>query len=111
MIVWSRGLGKQRLPLDLAGAALSAEANHLVLRGVIEPVCWDYAIRLTPADLRDFLRLLAQPNAARFMAQRPGVLGPFVVGLIAVAPRLVIGFLVKRLGMGSKGAADDALLV
>ncbi len=111
MIVWSRGLGRQRLPLDLAGAALSAEPDHLVLRGVIEPVCWDYAIRLTPTDLRDFLKLLAQPETARFLAQRGGVLGPFVMGLMAAAPRLLIGFLGKRLGVGSKGAPDDALLV
>lgn len=111
MIVWSRGLGKQRLPLDLSGAALAAEPGHLVLEGVIEPVCWNYAIRLTTADLRDFLKLLAQPETARFLSQRGGVLAPLLTGLIAAAPRLLIGFLGKRLAAGSKGVDDDALLV
>lgn len=59
------------------------------MEGVIEPVCWQYAIRLSPDDLKDFLRLLAQPKAAAFLAEKPGVLLPFVLGLIALVPRMI----------------------
>ncbi len=111
MIVWSRGLGRQRLPLDLADATLGAEPGHLVLEGVIEPVCWNYAIRLAPEDLKNFLKLLAEPQTARFLSQRGGVLLPFVMGLIAAAPGLLVGFLAKRLGLTPKGEQDHAVLV
>src|SRR5579859_7014619 len=98
MIVWSRGLGKQRLPLDLAGATLTADADLLTLRGVIEPVCWDYAIMLSAGDLRDFLRLLARPETARFLSERGGLLIPFILGLLAAAPGLVVKLLAKSAG-------------
>ncbi len=89
MIVWSKGLGKQRLPLELPAATLSVEPGYLVMKGVIEPVCWNYAIRLGPNDLKDFLRLMAQPKTAAFLAERGGVFWPFVLGLVAIVPRLL----------------------
>ncbi|MFI4976923.1 MAG: hypothetical protein ACHP84_20505 [Caulobacterales bacterium] len=108
MIVWSRGLGKQRLPLDLAAATLTASPDHLALKGVIEPVCWDYAIMLSAGDLRDFLKLLAKPETARFLSERGGLLIPFVLGLTAAAPGLMLKFMAKRagalFGMGKKHA-------
>lgn len=90
MIVWSRGLGRQRLPLVLADAVPSATHEYLVMEGTIEPVCWNYAIRLAPEDLTAFLKLMARPATASFMAERGGVLFPFVRGLLAVLPRLVM---------------------
>ena len=116
MIVWSRGLGKQRLPLDLADAELKIEEGRLVLRGVIEPVCWNYAIRLGPEDLAAFLRHLAEPGTARFLAERGGLLGPFVLGMLAAAPRVVVTFLASRWsaalnGGKTKEGEDHALLV
>ncbi len=111
MIVWSRGLGKQRLPLDLANASLGAEPGYLVLKGVIEPVCWNYALRLTPADLKHFLRLMAQPETARFLSQRGGVLLPFLAGLMVRLPGLALAFLTKRRGPGGAKEEDHALLV
>jgi len=90
MIVWSKGLGKQRLPLELPAAKLRVSPDCLVMEGVIEPVCWNYAIRLAPNDLKDFLKLMSQPQAAKFLAERSGVLWPFVLGLVAIAPRLLL---------------------
>lgn len=97
MIVWSRGLGKQRLPLTLADATLDVQPAHLVMRGTIEPVCWDYAITLGPNDLRDFLRLMATPTTARFLAERSGVLIPFVLKLLAIAPGVILGLAARLL--------------
>ena len=98
MIVWSRGLGKQRLPLDLAAASLTVTPDHLALKGTIEPVGWDYAIMLSPSDLRDFLKLLARPETARFLSERGGLLIPFILGLVAAAPGLILTLLAKKAG-------------
>jgi hypothetical protein len=111
MIVWSRGLGKQRLPLDLAAATLTATPDHLALKGTIEPVCWDYAIMLSPADLRDFLQLLARPETARFLSERGGLLIPLLLGLVAAAPGLILTFLAKRVGALFGKGKRHALLV
>ena len=89
MIVWSKGLGKQRLPLELPDATLRVTPETLVMEGTIEPVCWQYAIRLSPADLDDFLSLMANPTTAKFLAEKPGVLLPFIWGIVAMIPRLV----------------------
>jgi hypothetical protein len=98
VIVWSRGLGKQRLPLTLADAAIETGATTLTLKGNIEPVCWDYAIRLKPNDLRDFLAVMARPTTVDFLAERPGVLIPFVVGLVKVAPGLIVKLIASQFG-------------
>ncbi|MFI4935958.1 MAG: hypothetical protein ACHP7N_15160 [Caulobacterales bacterium] len=84
--------------MALPEATLHVKADHLSMEGTIDPVCWDYAIKLSPADLRDFLRLLAQPTTAQFLAEKGGVLAPFIVGLIAVAPRLIWQILTRRSG-------------
>jgi hypothetical protein len=108
MIVWSRGLGKQRLPLALPAATLHVKPDMLTMEGNIEPVCWDYAIKLGPADLADFLSLLARPQTARFLAERGGLLLPFVMGLIIQAPGLILSMLFRK---GSSKGGEDALLV
>ena len=96
MIVWSKGLGKQRLPLELSAAKLSVGPDCLVMEGVIEPVCWNYAIRLAPNDLKDFLKLMSQPKTAAFLAERSGVFWPFVIGLIAIVPRLLFRLAIRQ---------------
>jgi hypothetical protein len=89
VIVWSKGLGKQRLPLELPDATLRVTPDNLVMEGMIEPVYWQYAIRLTPADLDDFLSLMANATTAKFLAEKPGILLPFLRGVMAMIPRLV----------------------
>ena len=96
MIVWSRGLGKQRLPLELADATLKVEPANLMMEGMIEPVCWRYAIRLSPDDLRDFLALMANPAVARFLAERPGVMLPFVGRLLMALPGLILDIIYQK---------------
>lgn len=106
MIVWSRGLGKQRLPLALPDATLHVKPDMLTMEGVIEPVCWNYSIKLAPADLADFLKLLAKPETAKFLSERPGLLAPFVLGLIARLPGIVWTLLFAR----GKGGQDAVLV-
>lgn len=96
MIVWSKGLGKQRLPLELPAAKLRVSPDCLVMEGVIEPVCWNYSIKLAPDDLKDFLKLMSQRNTAAFLAERSGVLWPFVLGLVAIIPRLLFRLLIRQ---------------
>jgi len=93
MIVWSRGLGKLRLPIVLPDAALHVKPDVLTMEGVIEPVCWRYAIRLGPADLADFLNILARPETAQFLAERGGLLLPFVGRLLLRAPGIILALL------------------
>ena len=99
------------MPLDLADATLSANADHLTLKGTIEPVCWDYAVMLSPADLRDFLKLLAKPETARFLSERGGLLMPFIVRLIVAAPGLVLKLLTTRLRAALRKGEGHAFLV
>lgn len=96
MIVWSRGLGKLRLPLKLPDATLHVKPDVLTMEGEIEPVCWRYAIRLGPNDLADFLNILARPETASFLAERGGLLLPFVGRLLLRMPRILISLLLAR---------------
>lgn len=96
MIVWSRGLGKLRLPLVLPDATLHVKPDLLMMEGEIEPVCWRYAIRLGPNDLADFLDILARPETAKFLAERGGLLLPFVGRLLLRAPGILVSLLFGR---------------
>lgn len=96
MIVWSKGLGKQRLPLELKDASLRRESDRLAMEGIIEPVYWNYRIRLSPDDLLAFLKLLTHTKTIGFLAERQGILLPFVGKLIAVLPRLVFNVLAEK---------------
>jgi hypothetical protein len=96
MIVWSKGLGKKSLPMELDRARLSVGDDHLLMGGNIEEVCWDYTMKLYPEDLGDFMRLLAHPKTARFMARERGLLVPFVVRLVMFAPMLILALFRAR---------------
>ncbi|GIK50149.1 MAG: hypothetical protein KJZ75_16200 [Hyphomonadaceae bacterium] len=111
MIVWSKGLGKQRLPLDLGAAELSVESDYLKMTGVIEPVCWNYAIRLGVTDIAAFLKFMSRPMTARYLAQREGLLGPLVLGLLRQAPRLIVVTIAAHFSRDRHKGGEDALLV
>jgi hypothetical protein len=96
MIVWSKGLGKKSLPMELEQARLSVASDHLAMDGNIESVCWEYTMKLYPDDLGDFMKLLAHPKTARFMARRSGLLLPFIVRLVMFAPILVLALVKAR---------------
>ncbi|MDD5175022.1 MAG: hypothetical protein PHQ05_01185 [Sterolibacterium sp.] len=97
MIVWSKGLGKMTLEMELEAAKLRVDDKYLAMDGTIESVCWNYTIRLYPNDLRDFLMHLANPKTVRFLAeQQRGVLLPFVLNLLVLIPKLCLNLLMAR---------------
>ena len=111
MIVWSKGLGKQRLLVELASTEMSVEPEHVVMKGVIESVSWRYAIRLSPKDMADFLTHMRQPEAARFLAQHGGLLLPLAGGLLVQLPRLLWLIVKHKIFRVPTDGGDDALLV
>lgn len=96
MIVWSKGLGKKSLPMELDKANLTIGSDHLAMDGLIEPVYWQYTMKLYPKDLGDFMKLLAHPKTARLMAQETGILLSFAARLAAFVPKLSWSLLAAR---------------
>ncbi len=96
MIVWSKGLGKMTLEMELPATKLRVEDKYLAMDGTIESMCWNYSIKLYPNDLRDFLRLLADPKTVRFLAGKKGLLLPFLGKLVVLIPKLCLSLLLAK---------------
>lgn len=96
MIVWSKGLGKQRLPIELKDSELSREPDYLMLKGIIEPVFWNYSIKLSPQDLAAFLTLLSHRETITYLAEHKGILMPFLFRLIGMLPGLICKVLFEK---------------
>ncbi len=93
MIVWSKGLGKKVLPIELDKATVSVTPDHLAMAGTIESVCWEYKLRLHPDDLAEFTRLLANRTVVQFLARERGILLPFIARLALFIPKLTFAIL------------------
>jgi hypothetical protein len=96
MIVWSKGLGKQTLPMELEQATLRVAPDHLAMDGLIESVYWNYTMRLYPDDLGNFMKVLADPKTAWFLAGQRGILLPFILKLCVFIPKLSLSLLKER---------------
>ena len=98
MRLWSRGLGRLVLPLELEKSRLELTREHVVLSGTIREgkVVWDYRIRMTERDFLGFTRLACEPQVLDFLARHHGF------GLLrTIAVRMlgfVRGLLEKALG-------------
>lgn len=70
MELWSKGLGKRVLSLSLAEhESVTARDGLLSVDGVMKaPTYWDYAVTLDEEDLVEFLGLLQQREALRFLS-------------------------------------------
>lgn len=70
MDLWSKGLGKRVLSLSLAEHDSVTEREGLLsIDGVMHaPTYWDYAVTLDEDDIVEFLGLLQQREALRFVA-------------------------------------------
>jgi hypothetical protein len=88
MIVWSRGLGKLKLPMELKDANLRVAERFLALEGTIEPVCWKYRVELYPKDIRAFAKLLADKRTAQLLARERGLLLPLLGNLLIMVVKL-----------------------
>ena len=90
MIVWSKGLGKMRLPMELADAKVIVTPDTLLMDGLIVPTCWNYSVKLKPEDLEAFLKLMADRKTVAFLSERRGILLPFLFRLILAMPGIIV---------------------
>lgn len=104
MIVWSKGLGKQSLELELDQTALRLEDGKICLDGTIESVMWDYTLTMGESDLKDFLRILSSADTAAFVAREKGLFGWFLGRLIAVVPGVLAYHILHIFSGPKKGA-------
>jgi len=98
MIVWSKGLGKQTLPIELDKAEVRIENECVSVGGIIEPVWWQYTIKLNERDLLHFLRILSSAKTSSFLAAERGVFWWFMKRLVRFIPQVLLGMVKKRGG-------------
>lgn len=102
MWLWSKGLGRLVLPMDLGKAEIHVDGGSLIVKGwVIAPkVYWDYSLSLDEKDLLDVMRLLAHRRVVRYLAREGGL--SFLGLFLERGLRFGLGYLwagVKRLTM------------
>lgn len=75
MRLWSRGLGRLVLPLELGRARLDLTPDHVVLSGMIREgkVAWDYVVKLDGDDLIGFARVARTRIVLDFLAREHGL--------------------------------------
>jgi hypothetical protein len=102
MRLWSKGLGRLVLPLELSCARVDLTPEHVVLSGTIREgkVAWEYAVRLTEEDLLSFSRLATDREILSYLARTHGS------GLLWTITTRTFGFLrgLARAAIG-RGAA------
>jgi hypothetical protein len=109
MRLWSKGLGRLVLPLELATARLDLTPEHVVLSGMIREgkVAWEYTVKLTEADLVAFSRVATRPEVLSFLAREHGA------GLLWTLAVRTLGFLAglarAAIGRGAPVRAEETL--
>ena len=67
MRVWSRGLGRVELAMDVQKVVTVFDVNALYLTGRTEPpVGWDFVVIIGPSEAGALVRLLLQYKVGRF---------------------------------------------
>lgn len=63
MRIWSRGLGKRELVMDLTQCEITREGDRYVLKGtVVSPVNWEFRITMEPGDVPGLIRTGMNPG-------------------------------------------------
>jgi hypothetical protein len=107
--LWSKGLGRLVLPLELGSARLDLTPEHVVLSGMIREgkVSWEYTVKLTEGDLLAFGGVATHPEILSFLAREHGA------GLLWTITVRTLGFLGglarTALGRGAPIRAEEAL--
>ena len=75
MWLWSKGLGRLVLPMDLGRSTVDVEQERLILRGqIIAPkVNWDCTTSLYEEDLKGFIGILGDRNVIRYLVKKEGI--------------------------------------
>jgi hypothetical protein len=67
MKIWSKGLGKMTLDMDIGATTPSVERDKLVLRGKIgPPVNWDFWIKMDDRDVSNIVRIAMKKPSIKF---------------------------------------------
>jgi len=78
MILWSKGLGKLVLKMQLAERSSTTHRDgKLIIDGTMgPPTHWDYAVTMGEDDVLEFVELLTQPAPVRYLVEgeKPGAL-------------------------------------
>ncbi len=68
MKIWSKGLGRIELIVDLCHYSVDMENNDTVIKGVTnEPVQWNFTITLEENDVPGLLNILFKPRTLLFV--------------------------------------------
>ena len=111
MRLWSKGLGRLVLPLELGRARLDLTPEHVVLSGVIREgkVVWEYTVRLTEQDLLSFSGIAAHPEVLNYLARKHGW---GLLWTIAVRTLGFLGGLLRAaIGRGEQIRSEETLEV
>ena len=96
MIVWSKGLGKQSLLIELDKAELRVEKDYIGVDGIIESLWWQYTLKLTAQDLVDFLSILSSTKTSSFVAKERGIFWRLMRELGRFIPQVLWGIIRTR---------------
>ena len=114
MRLWSKGLGKLILPLELDQTRTDLTPEHIVFSGTIRDgkIVWPYYIRMGEEDLVGFTQVLLRRDVLDFLARRSGLALLWTIFTASIAfaggvlrTLLGKGYAVKGfddLGLGSK---------
>lgn len=111
MWLWSKGLGRLILPMDIGKADLQVEGGALVVKGVIRApkIYWDYALSLEEKDLLDCMGLLTDRRVMAYLVREAGF--GFVGVLAKVAVRFGLSYLWAELKKVVRRGGRDEVLV
>ena len=75
MRLWSKGLGKLVLPLDMHKADIHVTPDDVIYSGVIREgkIVWDYTMKMNEDDLRNFTHILTDRQVLDYMAKKQGI--------------------------------------
>ena len=101
MHLWSKGLGKLILPLDMGAAELHLTPQQIILAGEIREgkIIWDYTIKMSDDDLVNFTNVLVNREVLEFLAREHGLRLPIFIAQAAVG--FLLGLFKSILGKGS----------
>jgi len=93
MWLWSKGLGRLVLPMDLGRWTIEVQPDKLILRGkIVAPrVNWDCTATLYEDDLKGFVGILNDPQVIRYLAKTEGA--HLLGGLLTRGFRFVLLYL------------------
>ncbi|MFQ5856743.1 MAG: hypothetical protein ACE5LU_14005 [Anaerolineae bacterium] len=97
MWLWSKGLGRLILPMELGEAEVQLEGDTVVVKGrVVAPkIRWDYTLAMGEEDLLDFMRVLTDRRVVEYLMREGGL--EFLGIIVGRAPRFGLAYLSAEL--------------